>query len=50
MRLILIVSLLFSSMAWSQTRVKENIKQKAVATSEDSNVKVKAPGKKKKIK
>lgn len=37
MRLITIMALLFSFSALAQTRVKENIKQQAVAISEDGS-------------
>lgn len=46
MRLLLICGLLFSGMAYSQVRVKENIKQKSVAVSDDgSSVQKSAPKK-----
>jgi hypothetical protein len=35
MRLITIMAMLFTISAFAQTRVKENIKQQVVATSED---------------
>jgi CBS domain containing-hemolysin-like protein len=39
MRTLIILSMVFSLSAFAQTRVKENIKQKSVATSEDGGSK-----------
>jgi len=39
MRTLILISMVFSLSAFAQTRVKENIKQKSVATSEDGGTK-----------
>ena len=39
MRTLILLSMVFSLSAFAQTRVKENIKQKSVATSEDGGSK-----------
>jgi CBS domain containing-hemolysin-like protein len=43
MRTLILLSMVFSLSAFAQTRVKENIKQQAVATSEDSGSKIIKP-------
>jgi hypothetical protein len=40
MRTLIFLSMVFSLSAFAQTRVKENIKQRAVATSEDTSRKI----------
>lgn len=39
MRILILLSMIFSFSAFAQTRVKENIKQKSITTSEDGGPK-----------
>lgn len=46
MRILVIITVVFSFQALAQTRVRENIKQQSVAVSEDASIRPVAPPKK----